>query len=65
MTIGEMAVLNLEYGKDMEVSRAVHTHDEDDWNEYEISYRGIIVGSELVTADFVREYIAEHFGEEA
>lgn len=60
MTILEMYELIKEYGDEMRVSKAIHLHDEDEWNEYEISYKGIVVGSELVSADFVRRYIADH-----
>lgn len=60
MTILEMYELMKEYGNDMRVSKAIHLHDEDEWNEYTISYKGIIVGSELVNADFVRHYIEDH-----
>lgn len=60
MTIAEMNELKAEYGKDMKITKAIHLHDEDEWNEYTISYKGIAVGSELVLADFVRNYIAEH-----
>lgn len=61
MTIKEMSELKDEFGKDMEVTKAVHLHDEDEWNECVISYKGIAVGSELVSADFVRAYIKEKF----
>lgn len=60
MTILEMYELMKEYGNDLRVSKAIHLHDEDEWNEYTISYKGVIVGSELVSADFVRHYIADH-----
>lgn len=62
MTMHEMDMLKREYGADMKISKAVHLHDEDEWNKYCISYKGIIVGSELVSADFVRNYITEKFG---
>ena len=61
MTIKEMVELRDEYGPDMVIDDAVHLHDEDEWNKFTISYKGIIVGSELVTKEFVRDYIAQHF----
>ena len=60
MTIAEMNALKAEYGNDMSISKAIHLHDEDEWNEYVIAYKGIAVGSELVSADFVRKYIEDH-----
>lgn len=59
MTISEMISLYAEYGPDLRISKAYHLHDEDEWNEYTISFKGIIVGSELVDADFVRKNIKE------
>ena len=60
MTMAEMNALKAEYGDDMSISKAVHLHDEDEWNEYCIAYKDIIVGSELVSTDFVRKYIEDH-----
>ena len=65
MTLYEMELLKREYGNDMEISGAVHLHDEDEWNEYTISYKGVIVGSELVSREFVKNYISEKFGKGA
>ena len=62
MTMDEMHLLVREYEPDLEISNAVHLHDEDEWNKLCISYKGIIVGSELVSVDFVRNYITEKFG---
>ena len=62
MTVNEMATLRDEYGEEMEISKAIHLHGEDEWNEYTISYKGVIVGSELVSADFVRDYIRKVIG---
>lgn len=62
MTMEEMYLLVREYEPDLEISNAVHLHGEDEWNKFCISYKGIIVGSELVSADFVRNYISEKFG---
>ena len=42
---------------DIDVSKAIHLHGEDDWNEYEVAYCGVIVGSELTGADFIIENI--------
>lgn len=55
MTLTEMIALAQELG--LEVTKAVHLHDEDERNEWELSHNGILVGSELVSADFVRDYI--------
>lgn len=62
MTVNEMVTLRDEYGEEMRISKAIHLHDEDEWNEYTISYKGVIVGSELVSADFVRDYIRKVIG---
>lgn len=61
MTFIEMLNLKAEYGPEMKITKAVRLHDEDAWNEYEISYRGCLVGSELVSADFVRRLIKNNF----
>lgn len=60
MRADEMEALKKEYGDDLKIARSYHLHDEDEWNEWEISYKGIIVGSELVSKDFVKDYIARH-----
>ena len=59
MTFADMVALKDEYGPDLRISKAYHLHDEDAWNEYTISFKGIIVGSELVDTDFVRKNIKE------
>ena len=56
-----MMELKEEYGSDLAFDRAVHLHDEDAWNEIEISFCGVIVGSELVRKEFVRENINTYF----
>lgn len=61
MTVSEMIKLKHEYGDEMRVTRAIHLHDEDEWNKYCISYRDVVVGSELVSVDFVKKNIARHF----
>lgn len=61
MTAKEMLELKREYGPSLVIKRAVHLHDEDAWNEIEISFRGVIVGSELVNKEFVRHSIAVYF----
>ena len=61
MTTAEMNGLQREYGSELRIDEAYHLHDEDEWNKFEISFRGIIVGSELVTADFVRNNIKKYF----
>lgn len=62
MTLAEMIHLRNEFGSDLRIAPAVHLHNEDEWNEFEISFRGIIVGSELVDVDFVRKNIQEVLG---
>ena len=57
MTLKEMHELKYKYGKQFTVGRAVHLHDEDEWNEYTLAYNGVIVGSELVSRQFVEEQI--------
>ena len=59
MTLKEMHELKYKYGKDFRISRAIHLHDEDSWNEWTLSYKGIIVGSELVSVQFVEDYISK------
>lgn len=56
MTTEEVRELQRDYGVNIE--RAVHLHDEDEWNEWRITYKGIIVGSELVDKGFVLRNIA-------
>ena len=57
MTLKEMHELKYKYGKDFRIARAIRLHDEDSWNEYSLSYKGIIVGSELVPVQFVEDNI--------
>ena len=59
MTLKEMHELKYKYGKRFCISRAIHLHDEDEWNEWTLSYDGIIVGSELVSAQFVEDNISK------
>lgn len=61
MTPQEVLELVREYAPDLEVAGAVHLHDEDAWNKVTISYRGVIVGSELVDKEFVRKSINNYF----
>lgn len=61
MTTAEMNGLKKEYGSELRIHEAYHCHDEDAWNKFDISFRGIIVGSELVSADFVRNNIKKYF----
>lgn len=58
MTFLAMEALRQEYGPELTVTKAYHCHDEDAWNKYDIAYRGIIVGSELVPLRFAIENIA-------
>lgn len=55
-----MHELKYKYGKEFRIERAIHLHDEDEWNEYTLSYKGIICGSELVSKEFVEDYISKH-----
>ena len=57
MTYMAMNALKEEYGSLLRIEKAVHLHDEDEWNRFVISYDGIAVGSELVGLDFVRQNI--------
>lgn len=52
-----VARLNIEFGGGVKLSKHYKLYDEDDWNEYCITYNNIIVGSELVDYDFVRQNI--------
>lgn len=47
------------YGTDLTLEKAVHLHDEDEQNEWTLSYKGIVVGSELVPAALVRNNIED------
>jgi hypothetical protein len=44
--------LNVAVGGGVEVKKHIKLHNEDEWNEYEITYQGIIVGSELTANDY-------------
>ena len=57
MTYSEMIGLCNEYAPNMVLYKACKLHDEDNLNKYVLVYKGVIVGSELVTAESVREYI--------
>lgn len=57
MTKQEMELLKKEFGNKLRIEKAYHLHDEYDWNEYSITYNNIIVGSELVDYEFVRNNI--------
>ncbi len=63
MTLEEMHKLKYKYNADgkkrFRIERAIHLHDEDAWNEYALTYNGIIVGSELVDVQFVENLIKE------
>ncbi len=61
MTAEEMIELLCEYSPDMRVSHTVHDQDVYDGDcKYTLSYKGIICGSELVPALFVRDYIKHY-----
>lgn len=56
MTLIEMMKLQEEYGAT--VAKSIRIHDDpDSGNEYTIAYNNVIVGSELVTVDFVKQNI--------
>lgn len=60
MTQEEMKKLKEEFGDNLSIAKAAHLHDEDGYNysnEYIIEYKNIIVGSELVDYDFVKNNI--------
>lgn len=59
MNSKDMFELFADYGVGLSIDRAVHLHDEDEWNDYTISYNGTIVGSELVDASAVRQNIEQ------
>lgn len=60
MTMMEMMELKKEYGPEMMITKSVHMHDEDEDNKYVIIFKDVIVGSELVSKSFVRQYIADN-----
>lgn len=49
--------LNIEFGGGVKLVKHYKLHNEDEWNNYDITYNNIIVGSELVDYDFVRQNI--------
>ena len=61
MTLEEMHKLKYKYNADgkkrFRIERAIHLHNEDEWNEWTLTYNGIIVGSELVSVQFVEDNI--------
>ena len=57
MTNRDMCELFVAYGVGLSIDRAVHFHDEDERNDYTISYNGTVVGSELTDASTVRRNI--------
>lgn len=60
MTKLEMGLLKKEFGNDLKIEKAYHLHDEYGYNysnQITISYKNIIVGSELVDYEFVRNNI--------
>ena len=57
MTNEEMIKLQNEFGSELKIENAIHLHDEYEWNKLTISYKGIIVGSELVDYEFARNNI--------
>lgn len=63
MTLKEMHELKYKYNADgkkhFRIERAIHLHDEDERNEYTLTYNRIIVGSELVSVEFVENNISK------
>ena len=60
MTQEEMKKLKEEFGDNLSIAKTTHLHDENDYNysnKYIIAYKNIIVGSELVDYDFVKNNI--------
>ena len=57
MTIKELSDLRNEFGEELYVKKATNLHDERYGNKIEIVYKNIIVGSDLVSYEFVRENI--------
>lgn len=58
MTIREMKRLKKEFGKDLVIKPAIRLHDDPDGDcKYHITYKNIIVGSDLVDYEFVKNYI--------
>ena len=55
--------LNVAVGGGVKLRKYIKLHDEDSWNEYVITYQGIIVGSELVDYDFILKNILQIKGE--
>lgn len=49
--------LNIAVGGGVKLSKHHKLHNEDEWNRYDITYKGIIVGSELVSYDFIKNNI--------
>lgn len=65
MHIREIEALKVEFGKNFEVSRLVKSDDDPDYgNLFSISYRGKVIGSELVTADYIRGVIHRKWPED-
>ena len=68
MTLKEMHELKCKYNaggkKRFRIARAIHLHDEDEWNEWTLYYNGINVGSELVSVKFVEDNISKIAGKE-
>ena len=58
MTFEEMVELLCEYAPHMEVRHTIHDPEVYDGDcKYTLVYDGIICGSELVTPEFVRDYL--------
>lgn len=60
---GQQFVEEIKVGDGVKLRKHIKLHDEDYGNEYEITYQGIIVGSELVDYDFILRNILQIKGE--
>ena len=60
MTPEEMLDLLCEFGHEMGVTKAITTEEEMYGCKYVLHYKGKICGSDLVSPEFVRDYIARH-----
>lgn len=59
MLTDDIIKLRAEYGPDIKATKAVHLMDEDEWNKVTVSYKGIIVGSELVPYEFMKKNVED------
>ena len=57
MTFEEMIELLCQYGNALSVTKATEQEEEMWGCKYVLAYKGIICGSDLVSPEFVRDYI--------